>query len=148
MGSNTSTLQCRLIGLVSPESTPHQNDRTSRFTSTYTLILLAIDAPPDIITSATMDIRLSISVSPPRVLLSPSPNPLPVEAPHPSTSISLPPEAIYSSKEELYKAIQAFAAQHHYTFIVGRSNKIHNSPRIKIFYNYDRYRPLPPDNHL
>ena len=108
-GSNTSTLQCRLIGLVSPESTPHQNDRASRFTSTYTLILLAIDAPPDTITSATMDIRLSISVSPPQVLLSPSPNPLPAEAPHPSTSMSLPPEAIYSSKEELYKVIQVFA---------------------------------------
>ena len=95
-----------------------------------------------------MDIRLSISVSPPRVILSPSPNPLPAEAPHPSTSISLPPEAIYSSKEELYKAIQAFVAQHHYAFIVGQSNKIHNGPRIKIFYNCDRYGPLPPDNHL
>jgi len=55
-----------------------------------------------------MDIRLSISVSPPpRVLLSPSPGPLLAEAPSPPMSMPLPPEAIYSSKEELYASIQA-----------------------------------------
>ena len=63
-------------------------------------------------------------------------------------SMSLPPKAMYSSKEELYKAIQAFAAQYHYTFIIRRSNKIYNGLRIKIFYNCDRYRPSLPDNHL
>jgi hypothetical protein len=80
-----------------------------------------------------------------------SPEPLPAEAPlreaTPPASMPLPPEDIYSSKEELYKAIQAFAAQHHYAFMIGRSNKIHNGPRMKIFYNCDRYGPPPPDNH-
>jgi hypothetical protein len=59
----------------------------------------------------------------------------------------LPPEATYSSKEELYAAIKAFAAQHYYAFIIGRSNKINNGPRMKIFYNCDRYGSPPPDNH-
>ena len=73
---------------------------------------------------ATMDIRLSISVSPPRVLLSPSPPPslnpsLLPEAPSPPTSMPLPPEAIYSSKEELYTLIQTWAAQYHYAFRIG-----------------------------
>jgi len=58
----------------------------------------------------------------------------------------LPSEAIYSSKEELYTAIQAWAAQHCYAFRIGWSNKIHNGPRIKIFYNYNRCRPLLPEN--
>jgi hypothetical protein len=93
-----------------------------------------------------MDIRFSTSVSP---SLSPAPQPLPTSQ-SPTTSsiaIPLPPEATYSSKEELYKAIQAFAAEYHYTFIIGQSNKIHKGPRIKIFYNCDRYKPPPPDNH-
>ena len=41
--------------------------------------------------------------------LSPSPLPSLAEVPQP-TSMPLPPEAIYSSKEELYASIQAFAA--------------------------------------
>jgi hypothetical protein len=100
-----------------------------------------------------MDIRLSISVSPPpvshppQVLLSPSPGLLLAEAPSPPTSMPLPPEAIYSSREELYSSIQAWAAQHHYAFMIGRSNKINKGPRMKIFYNCDRYGPPPPDNH-
>ena len=92
-----------------------------------------------------MDIRLSIPVSPslsPAPQLPPAPRP-----PTPSMSMPLPPEAIYSSKEELYGAIQVFAAQHHYAFMIGRSNKINNGPRIKIFYNCDRYGLPPPDNH-
>ncbi len=57
---------------------------------------------------AIIDIRLSILVSPPlRVLLSPLLVPLLAEAPSPPTSILLPLEAIYSSKEELYASIQA-----------------------------------------
>jgi hypothetical protein len=78
--------------------------------------------------------------------LSPSPLPLLVKVPQP-TSMPLPPEAIYSSKEELYTAIQAFAAQHYYAFTIGRSKKINNGPRIKIFYNCDRYGPPPPENY-
>jgi hypothetical protein len=82
-------------------------------------------------------------------LLSPSPSPLPSQSPEPSslTSMPLPPEATYSSKVELYEAIQAFAAQHHYAFMIGRSKKLNNGLRIKIFYNCDRYGPPPPDNH-
>jgi hypothetical protein len=76
--------------------------------------------------------------------LSPPPEPSLAEAP---PSMPLPPEAIYSSKEELYTSIQAWAAQHHYAFCIGRSNKIHNGPRIKIFYNCDRYGLPPPENH-
>ncbi|RKF60029.1 hypothetical protein OnM2_055060 [Erysiphe neolycopersici] len=59
----------------------------------------------------------------------------------------LPPEVIYSSKEELYTSILAWAAQHHYAFMIGRSKKINNGRRIKIFYNCDRYGPPPSDNH-
>jgi hypothetical protein len=95
-----------------------------------------------------MDFRLSISVSPPLLSPSPqpllSPEPLPADAP---PSMPLPPEAIYSSKEELYVSIQSFAAQHHYAFIIGRSKKINEGSRIKIFYNCDRYGRPPPDNH-
>src|ERR1700709_109509 len=99
-----------------------------------------------------MDFRLSISVSPP--LPSPSPlplplleallEPLPADAP---SSMPLPPEAIYHSKEELYILIQAWAAQYHYAFSIGQSNKINKGPRIKIFYNCDRYGPPPLENH-
>jgi hypothetical protein len=86
-------------------------------------------------------------------LLSPSPlpsqslEPLLADAPTTPTSMPLPPEAIYSSKEELYASIQAWAAQHSYAFRIGRSNKINTGPRIKIFYNCDRCGPPPPENH-
>lgn len=93
-----------------------------------------------------MDTRLSIPVSPPRAL-SPQPPPVQQLPPPSSTSMPLPPEAVYSSKEELYAAIQAFAAQHYYAFRIGRSKKINNGPRTKIFYNCDRCGPPPPDNH-
>ena len=104
---------------------------------------------------AIMDIRLSISVSPPRVLLSlspgpspgPSPRPSPAEPSSPPTSMPLPPEAIYSSKEELYTSIQSWAAQHHYAFRIARSKKISNGPRTKIIYNCDRCGPPPPLDH-
>ncbi|KAH8790019.1 hypothetical protein F5882DRAFT_401634 [Hyaloscypha sp. PMI_1271] len=80
---------------------------------------------------ASMDIQLSILVSLlPRVLLSLSPKL--AEAPPYPTSIPLPPKAIYSSKEELYRAIQAFASQYSYTFYIRRLTKINNSVRLKI----------------
>ena len=91
---------------------------------------------------APMDFQLS-----PSPLPSQSPKPLSADAPPSPMSMPLPPEAIYSSKEELYTSIQAWAAQHHYAFRIGRSNKINNSPRLKIFYNCDRYGPPPPENH-
>jgi hypothetical protein len=59
----------------------------------------------------------------------------------------LPPEATYNSKEELYASIQAWAAQYHYAFAIGRSKKINNGHRTKIFYNCDRFGAPPPDNH-
>ena len=87
---------------------------------------------------APMDFQLSLSP--------PSPRPSLVEDPQ-STSMPLPLKVTYSFKEELYRAIQAFAAQHSYAFRIGRSNKINNGPRLKIFYNCDRYGPPPPENH-
>ena len=90
-----------------------------------------------------MDIRLSILVSPPP-LVSPLPEPQLASPLVPqATAMPPPPEAIYSSRDELYSLIQAWATQHQYAFIVGRSNKIHKSPRIKVFYNCDRYGPIP-----
>ena len=98
-----------------------------------------------------MDIRLSISVSPP-LLVSPSPEPQPASPPvlqatPQATAMPLPPEAIYSSKDELYTSIQAWAAQHYYAFCIGRSTKISSSPRVRITYNCDRCGPPPPENH-
>jgi hypothetical protein len=83
-----------------------------------------------------MDIRLSISISP-----SPQSPPAPLSHTLSSTSMPPPPEAIYSSKEELYTLIQAWAAQHRYAFCIARSKRISNSPRTKIIYNCDRYGP-------
>ncbi len=91
-----------------------------------------------------MDITMQTSPSP---LRSQSTEPLPAETLSTLTSMPLPPEAIYSSKEELSTSIQAWAASHHYAFCIGRSTKINKGPRIKITYNYDRYGPPPPDNH-
>jgi hypothetical protein len=89
-----------------------------------------------------MDFRLSLSP-----LASQSPEPLPAESHAPPTTMPLPPEAIYSSKEELYSSIQAFAAQHYYAFRIGRSTKKDGGPRTKITYNCDRCGPKPPENH-
>ena len=88
-----------------------------------------------------MDFRLSLSP-----LLSQPPEPLPADAPLISTSMPLPPEAIYSSKEELYTAIQAFAAQYNYAFCISRSTKAHGS-RTRVVYNCDQYGLPPPENH-
>ena len=85
-----------------------------------------------------MDIRLS--PSPQSILMSQS-------LTTSSISISLPPEAIYSSKEELYTSIQAWAAQHHYAFRIKRSTKIHNSVRTRILYSYDHTGLALPANH-
>jgi hypothetical protein len=63
------------------------------------------------------------------------------------TTMPLPPEAIYSTKEELYASIQAWAAHHHYTFRIGWSTKIHNTVRSRIQYNCDGCGPPPPLNH-
>ena len=77
--------------------------------------------------------------------LSLSPLPVLAEATQP-TSMPLPPEAIYNSKEELYTAIQAFAARYNYAFCISRSTKAHGS-RTRIVYSCDRYGLPPPENH-
>ena len=63
-----------------------------------------------------------------------------------TTSIPSPPEAVYSSQEELYSAIQSWAVQHRYSFRIGRSKKIRSGFRTKVLYNCDRYGPPPPVN--
>jgi hypothetical protein len=100
-----------------------------------------------------MDFQLSPILSPlpilsPPPILSPSPERLLADPPLPPTSMPLPPEATYSSKEELYTSIQAWAAQHHYAFRIERSTKIHNSGRTRILYSCDRAGLAPPANHL
>ncbi len=86
-----------------------------------------------------MDIPIDLQLSPSLL-----PEPLPAEAP---PLMPLPPEAIYSSKEELYTSIQAWAAQYGYAFSIGRSKKINKGPKLKITYNCDRYGLPPPENH-
>src|ERR1700733_7885060 len=108
-------------------------------TRSCTVILPAIDALPDAITSL-IDVLMD-------ALLSLSPEPFPTGASPSLTSMPLPPEATYSSKEELYASIQAWAARHHYAFRIGRSAKIHNTVRSRIQYNCDRCGPQPPLNH-
>jgi hypothetical protein len=63
------------------------------------------------------------------------------------TSIPLPPEAIYSTKEELFTSIQTWAAQNNYAFYIGRSSKLNNN-RAKIIYYCDRYSSTPPLGEL
>ncbi|CAG8971729.1 hypothetical protein HYALB_00007209 [Hymenoscyphus albidus] len=92
-----------------------------------------------------MDVQLSLSPLP---LHSPEQPLEPASADAtPHTSMPLPPEAIYSSKEELYTSIQAWAAHHCYAFRIGRSTKIHGGPRTKITYNCDRYGLPPSEKH-
>jgi hypothetical protein len=76
-------------------------------------------------------------------------SPLPLQSPEPSslTSMPLPPEATYSSKEELYASIQAWAVQHRYAFRIERSTKIYNTERTRIQYSCDRTGLAPPANH-
>jgi hypothetical protein len=113
----------------------HRNDRASRLHQPALQFCLQLMHPVRNYI-ATMD------TSPPRALLSPSP-----EAPSPPIAMPLPPEAVYGSREELYTSIQAWAAQYSYAFRIGRSNRIHNTPRLKIFYNCDRCGLPPPQNH-
>ncbi len=94
-----------------------------------------------------MDIRLSISISPspPAAPLLPSPEP-----PSPAqtrTGMPAPPEATYQSQDQLYTAIQAWAAQHRYAFRIGRSYTTNKSSRKRIYYECDRCGPIPPRDH-
>jgi hypothetical protein len=71
------------------------------------------------------------------------------QSPEPSSlmPMPLPPQAIYSSKEELYTSIQAWAAEHRYAFRIERSTKIHNTKRTRILYSCDRAGLAPPTNY-
>jgi hypothetical protein len=60
----------------------------------------------------------------------------------------LPPEAIYSSQDELWQAIQAWGAQYNYGFRTGRSKTIGKSSRKKIIYICDRYGDPPSETSL
>lgn len=73
------------------------------------------------------------------LLLRPSP-PLPTNT---SEMLALPPEAIYPSRELLYKAIQNWAKPRGYAFTGGSSKKT-SSGRIKAYYLCDRCPPIPP----
>jgi hypothetical protein len=52
--------------------------------------------------------------------------------------MSPPPERLYSSQEELFSSIQAWAAEHRYAFRILRSKKLNKSSRVKITYCCDR----------
>jgi hypothetical protein len=69
--------------------------------------------------------------------------------PVPSLDLQMPPppEAIYSSQDELYRSIQAWAAQHNYAFRIGRSKVVGSSSRKKILYDCDRSGKPPPVDH-
>ena len=66
-----------------------------------------------------------------------------VPPPIPATTIQynsmpLPLEALYSSREALFEAIQAWARPYRYAFTIRRSKKREGSGRIKVFYICDR----------
>jgi hypothetical protein len=59
-------------------------------------------------------------------------------------SMPLPPEAVYSSKDELYSSIQEWAARNGYAFTISKSKKI--GLRTKVIYACDR-RGKPPQTN-
>jgi hypothetical protein len=61
----------------------------------------------------------------------PEPNAIPE-----SNSMPLPPLATYRSKDELFRAIEAWAKQYRYCFWTGRSNWL-SATRQKVFYECD-----------
>jgi hypothetical protein len=77
---------------------------------------------------------LSPSLSP---LLSP---PLPPLLPYTLDALTLPPLAIYQSKEALFEAIQSWSKPRGYAFTTSRSKRVDG--RQKVYYSCDRC-PLP-----
>ncbi len=63
------------------------------------------------------------------------------------TSMPLPPEAVFKSRDELYSSIQAWASRHLYAFRIERSKKINNGVRTRIIYSCDRAGEVPPEKH-
>jgi hypothetical protein len=76
--------------------------------------------------------------------LPPSPSQLPLLCRQASV-MPLPPEAIYTSCDELYTAIQAHAKQYNYAFVRRKSRKINQYPRRKVVYSCDRCKPPPTE---
>jgi hypothetical protein len=66
------------------------------------------------------------------------PLPPPTDA---SDALSLPPEAVYTSKEALFEAIQSWAKPRGYAFATTRSKRLPDQ-RQKVYYACDRH-PLP-----
>src|SRR5436190_21391091 len=69
----------------------------------------------------------------------------PDSEPSSSDDMPLPPENFYTTEEEMWTSIQAWAAQHKYAFRVGRSKPIGGN-RKKILYQCDRCGKLPVEN--
>jgi hypothetical protein len=63
-----------------------------------------------------------------------------------SNSMPLPPEATYSSEDDLFQSIQAWAKQNRYCFRVAWSKKVCNGLRKKICYQCNRGGQLPVVN--
>src|ERR1700709_2128827 len=53
----------------------------------------------------------------------------------------------FTTKEELYTSIQAWAIQYHYAFRIQRSTKINKGLRTRILYSCDRAGLPPPEKH-
>src|ERR1700722_20439033 len=69
--------------------------------------------------------------------------PLPPQQP---ALMPLPPLATYTTEEGLFESIQSWAKQHNYCFRIGRSTKINNGPRKKVFYECSRCGRTPSAN--
>jgi hypothetical protein len=65
--------------------------------------------------------------------------------PNPPNDMPLPPENFYATEDEMWTAIQTWAAQHRYAFRIGRSKPI-GKDRKKVLYQCDRCGPLPVEN--
>ncbi|EXK75688.1 hypothetical protein FOQG_19546 [Fusarium oxysporum f. sp. raphani 54005] len=57
----------------------------------------------------------------------------------------LPPEHTYASRDDLFQAINRWAAPRGYAFVTGRSNK-GKSGRLTVYFTCDRARRPPSDS--
>jgi hypothetical protein len=60
-----------------------------------------------------------------------------------SNALTLPPLALYPSKEALFEAIQSWSKARGYAFTTTRSKRLNNQ-RQKVYFNCDRCPPTPP----
>src|SRR6266487_3493679 len=92
--------------------------------------------PNDQTASNDLSIVLQEPLQSPSPSLPPSPSPLP-QVCRLASVMPLPPEAIYSSSQELYTAIQAHAKQYNYAFVHANSKLVNRHGQQKILYCYD-----------